>query len=660
MNGVPTNNKKRILIAFAIISVLLAVLSVRTAWIQVVRADEYRQMAIEQQTSDIPLEAKRGNIYDRNGNELATSATCYSIWLRPGDLRDAYPNDEKQNEIAQKLASLLDMSSEELKADFGSSQTLIQIAKYQENDTCEKIKDMEINGVSIAKGTKRYYPFGTSLSQLLGSVNDDNEGRTGIESTYNNYLSGIPGRWVQDTDVNGNTLAYGSKRYYNATDGYNITLTLDEVLQHYAEQAIETGLKKTKASRVMFLAMDPTTGDVLAMACTGSYDSNNATEPINEKDKKKFDKMDGKEQTAYLSEMWKNPLISNLYEPGSTFKLITTSASLEEGVTTPKDKFNDVGWINVDGVILHCWHVGHGKENLVEAVGNSCNPVQVELVMRLGAEKFYNYIDMFGFSDKTHIELPGEEKALIRPISDLTNVDLATMSYGQGIAVTPIQLLTAVNAIGNKGIIMKPRVVKKITDQDGNIVKEIETEEVRQVISEKTASEMCDIMEYVVAEGGGGNAKIDGYRIGGKTGTANIAENGKYTSSTYSSFLGMAPMDDPRITVLAIVEKPKGSNTGSMVAAPIAKEFLENALPYLEIDPKYTNEQETANSAGMVQVPDVVGMKSSAARSSLNGIGLSCEVVPAGTTAENFEVVDQYPKPGTVVERNTTIYIYKE
>ena len=461
----------------------------------------------------------------------------------------------------------------------------MKVAKYLDKETSDKVKELDVTGIEIAEDTKRYYPLGNFASHLLGSVSDDNEGRTGIEQEYDEYLSGVAGRWIKNTDVNGNTLSYGNEKYYQAEDGLDVVLTIDEVLQHYAENAIANGMKETKANRIMCLVMDPKTGDVLAMATNPGFNPNEPTQPVSASELEAFNNfMSVKEQTEYLSEMWRNPIVSDTYEPGSTFKLVTTSAALEEGVTTPDTEYYCNVSYTVPGtnITLHCWStVPHGAGTLTEAVGNSCNPVQIQLALKMGKDTYYDYLEMFGITQKTNVDLPAETSAIIQDKDAIGQVELSTMAYGHGIAVTPIQLAAAVCAIGNDGVLMQPRVVKELRDSDGDTVKTFETKGGKKGDFIKTADEMKSIMEYVVSEGGGGNAKIAGYRIGGKTGTADKVVNGKYSSDTYSSFIGMAPMEDPQLVVLVVVDSPSGVQFGGATAAPIAREFLENALPYL-------------------------------------------------------------------------------
>lgn len=660
MAKVTVTNKKRIAFVFFVFMILLIILSFRMAWIQIVKAEEYTEIATDQQTSDIPIEAKRGAILDRNGKELATSATCYTLWVRPSQLRENNTEDEIQK-LSEDLSKILDASKKTIKERITRKQALVKVGKYLDKSTADKIRDLEISGLEISEDTKRYYPLGTFASQLLGSVTDDNTGRTGVELQYDQYLSGIAGRWIKNTDLNGDTLSYGVEKYYQAEDGLNVVLTIDEVIQHYVEKAIETSMKKTQALRTMCIVMDPKTGDVLAMATNPGFNPNNATEPFDKSAQKTFDKMTSAEQVEYLNQMWRNPIVSDTYEPGSTFKLITTSAAIEEGVANKNSKFTCNVTYDVAGTKLHCWStVPHGTQTLIQAVGNSCNPVQIQLALGLGKDKYYDYLDLFGITEKTGIDYPGETRAIVQNKDLIGPVELATMGYGQGIALTPIQLATAVCAIGNDGVLMQPRLVKELKDSSGKTVKEFETNIVRRVMSSHTAKDMREIMEYVVAKGGGGSAKVLGYKVGGKTGTADKVVNGVYTTDTYSSFIGMAPMDNPKLTVLVVVDSPKGIHFGSVTAAPVAKEIIENTLRYMEISPKYTQEEEKEVNSDYVTVPNVTNEEFSQAAGIVAGKGLKYKVSPEKKNDGDFKVVDQYPKAGTKLKKGGTVYLYRE
>ena len=662
---VTTKNRRRIAIGFGIVALLLLALTFRLAWLQIVDADELTEEAIEQQTQDTPIEAKRGTIYDRNGKELATSTTCYTLWARPTQIAQKNNEDRPDSEIkefASKIAEIIDVDADEVYEDLTMDQELVRIAKYLDRNAADAINELGISGIELTEAKKRYYPLKNFASQLLGSVNDENTGRTGIELQYDQYLSGVEGRTVNDTDLLGNDLANGTKEYYEAQDGLNVVMTIDEAIQHYVEEALDDAMETTKAERIMCLVMDPKTGDILASASTPGYDPNNATEPL-EEDKEEYEKMSADEQNAYLFKLWRNPLVSDTYEPGSTFKLITSSSALEERVINENTTFECHGSFSVSGVRLHCWTSGaHGTQTIKQAVGNSCNPALAKVASLLGKTRFYKYLDLYGITETTGIDYPGEASAIVQSIENVGPVELATIGYGQGISVTPIQLLTAVNSIGNDGVLMKPRYVKALTDSDGNVVEEYEPTTVRKVISSATAKKMRDIMEYVVEEGGGGNAKIAGYRVGGKTGTANKidAGTGEYGDYYYSSFIGMAPMDDPQVSILVIVDSPKGAYYGSIVAAPVAKTILTDVLRYMKITPEYTDEEKEAKNSGYTTVPDVTGVDFSEAVGIIGGKELKYSRPKSARDDDDFVVVDQYPKAGTKVKKNSVVYVYKE
>lgn len=655
---VTLKHKRRIAIGFFAIAILLIALTFRVAWIQIIDAEEYTEKAILQQTTDTPVEAKRGVIYDRNGKELATSTTCYTLWVWPAQFT-AGKTAAEIKEMSAEIAGIVDKDSEKIEAGVTKEQYMVALAKYLDKETADKIRALKYTGLEISAATKRNYPLGSFASHVLGSVNDDNQGRTGLELQYDEYLSGVSGRWVRNHDISGNELVEGREEYHEAKDGLNVVSTLDEAIQHYAEKAIDEGMEKTGAKRIMCLIMEPETGDILASAVTPGFDPNNATVPTDEKIAEEYEK--AKNKTEVLSKMWRNPIVSDTYEPGSTFKLITASSAIEEKAITTTETFSCNSRITIAGVTLHCWsHRDHGTQTIKEAIGNSCNPVLAKVASKMGKTTFYKYLDLYGITEKTGVDYPGEAGSIVQSLENVGPVELATIGYGQGISVTPIQLLTAVSAIGNDGVLMQPRYVKALTDSDGKVVKDYEPVTVRKVLSSKTASEMRSIMEYVVSEGGGGNAKITGYRIGGKTGTANKVENGKYGENYYSSFIGMAPMDDPKVSILVIVDSPKGSYYGSIVAAPIAKSILSDVLRYMNITPEYTEDEKAAMEGNYTVVPDVVGKEFSEAAGIIGGKDLKYSRPKSARDDDNFTVVDQYPKAGTKVKKNSVVYVYKE
>lgn len=658
LSPVNVKNKRRIAIGFLVLAVLMLLLAFRVAWIQVVQADELTEKAIQQQTSDIPIDAKRGEIYDRNGKELATSLTCYSLWVRPSELAENL-DEAGIDKLAQDLSAIVDEEAADIKKNLTKDQALVRVAKELEKEAADQIRDMEVSGLELSEETKRYYPSGNFASQLLGSVTDDGTGRTGIELQYDQYLSGVAGRWVKNTDVTGNQLVDGSEEYFEAKNGLNVVLTIDEAIQYYVEKALEEGMEETGAERIMCLVMDPETGEILASAVTPGYDPNNATEPDDEEELKAFKELSEEEQTNYLFQMWRNPIVSDTYEPGSTFKLITASSALDEGVISLTDTFSCNTKINVAGVTLHCWSSrDHGTQTIKQAIGNSCNPVLAQIAAKLGKENFYKYLDLYGITSQTGIDYPGETGSITYALEDVGPVELATIGYGQSISITPIQLLAAVCSIGNDGVLLQPRYVKALTDEDGKVVEEFEKTEVRRVISEETAAEMRDIMEYVVSEGGAGGAKVTGYRVGGKTGTANKVEDGKYGDNYYSSFIGMAPMNDPKVAILVVVDSPKGAFYGSMVACPIAKNILTDVLRYMNIEPQYTEEEKAAMESNYTTVPNIVGQEYSEAVGIVAGKNLNC--ASSDSTVDNYIVAAQYPAAGTKVKVGSDVYAYSQ
>ncbi len=657
------SSRKNLIIILMIVFACILLLCLRLGWIQIVKGSEYSEKAVAQQTRDTPIEAERGVIYDTNGNELAVSVTSYTVWVRPSDVRAAETAEKKEanvEKVSKTLSEVLGLEYDDVRKDVEKEQSIVKIDQGLDKDTADKIREEELPGVEIAEDTKRSYPLGAFAAHTLGTVNDDNEGRSGLELQYNTYLSGVAGRWVNYTDTGGNRLSYGDERYYQAEDGYSIVTTIDQVIQHYTEKAIAKVQKKTSADRVMAIVMDPETGEILAMAQTPEFDLNNPTVPLDKSEQKKLEDMSDSEKVTYWNKMWRNSLISDVYEPGSTFKLLTTSIALEEGIADTDDTFTCSGSIDVAGETIHCWRSEnpHGTQTLKQAVGNSCNPVFVQLATKIGIDKFYNYMATFGITGKTGIDFPGEGTAILQDEESAGPVGLATIGFGQGVAVTPIQLITAVSALGNDGKLMQPRLVKEMQDSDGKTVETFDAKVVRQVVSKETADEMCEIMQYVVDEGGGGTAAVEGYAVGAKTGTANQVNDAGtgYTEKTDSSCIAMAPMDDPKVAVLVIADNPKGVKYGSVTAAPGVQQILSDTLRYLNISPS----EESGDSEGeKVQVPDVVGEKASEAIGILAGDSLSYDMDEDAAAEDDFIVTKQYPAAGTKVKKGSRIYLYE-
>lgn len=663
-NNIKYSNRVRVLVGFFFICAALLLLSIRLAQIMIVDSDELTKRAVSQQTRDSTIDAKRGVIYDRNGKELATSSICYTLYGRPVTITEEMSIIELKA-LCQTLADIIDqkrISAEDIEKKITGGDVFVTLAKRLSKEQLAKIRELRVPGLEFSQGTMRYYPLNNFASQVLGSVNDDGVGRTGIELQYNEILSGMNGRWIINTDISGNELVEGTEKYYAAVDGYNFYLTIDEAIQYYCEEEAKAAYKKWKAKKVEILAMDPNNGEILASCVYPGFDPNDPMTPkgLSKKEREKFEKLNDKKKTEYLSRMWRNPLVSDTYEPGSTFKLITAAAAIEEKAISLNEKFYCKGSFRVADYVMHCWYDGaHGKQNVKKALANSCNPAFAEIAKKIGATRFRKYINLFGFGQLTGVDYPGESNSLMQ--SNIGPVELATLGFGQGISITPIQLATAVSAIGNGGYLVEPHYMKGIADREGKTTETVERKLIRKVISKKTSNIMKDMMEYEVAEGGGGTAKIKGYRIGGKTGTAQKADKGAYHEyDYYSSFICMAPIDDPKITLLVIVDSPRGAQYGSIVAAPSAKNILKNVLRYMAISPVYSEKEEQSRNSAYTVVPDVTGKAFHEAVGIITGKELKYSRPDYTKGKDDWEIVDQYPKAGTKVKKNTIVYVYKD
>ena len=657
---ITSKNRNRLALGFGVVLALLFVLIFRMGYWQIYKSDELKVLAADMQKVDTEIAPVTGAIYDSIMNTLAETVTEYELYAYTQYIYkdESISADDKAKRIL-RLAHITGRDAAEIKALLEGEENLVLLGEGLTRQQVEAAENEFEGDVVVKTRSARYYPNGAFAAQVLGGVNKDNAGRSGLEYEYNSTLAGIKGRTVRTTDNNGDTLSNSKTRYYKAQDGYGIVTTIDSVIQHFVEDALVTGMKKTGADAITCIVMDPKTGDILAMATTPEYDPNESNEPSDPKEKEEFEKMTDKEKTEYLSNMWKITAVSDVYEPGSTFKLIAAAAALDSGSATEKSSYKCTGAIKVGGYYLHCLAT-HGKQSLKEAVGNSCNPALAKVALDMGADTFYNYIDMFGFNDPTGVDLPGEGLSIVKDPATMSDVDLATTGYGHGIAITPLQVLCAVNSLGNKGILMKPKIVDRIVDTDGKTVEEMPDTEVRQVVSEDTAAEMCDIMEYYVSDAGGTTAYIPGFRVGGKTGTANRVENQKYSEATNTSFVAMAPMDDPKISMICIVYNPKKVQYGAYTAGPIVKEITEKSLEYLGVERKLTKEEKKAAKKNTVEVPDVTGMDSKDAIRNIEHYGLKYTVIPEDHSNQSFVVVDQYPKAGTRVEKDAVVYIYSE
>ena len=652
------NSKKRLVIVMVLACSLFLCLIFRIGYLQLIKGEWFSTKAAEQQTREIPIEAKRGTIYDTNMKELAVSVTKYTVWCKPVEVKDA-------KKTSEQLSKILDEDYDDIYKKVNKKKmALVKVKRWIDDKTANKVTKAGLSGIWVAEDNQRYYPYGNFASYVLGHTSSDSSGVAGIELKYDGVLKGTAGKLVVSTDAAGKEIPQGSEQYYEPTTGNGLVLTIDEVIQHYCEKAAQKAYEENNATKVTIIAMDPKTGDIKAMVKKPDYNPNTPTKAIYPYYEKILEecKDDDKKTMAAYSNMWRNTAISDTYEPGSTFKLITSSAGLEEGVVKQNDKFTCNGSVTVEGRKIKCWrsYRPHGAETFKQGVQNSCNPVFVEVGRRLGVSKMYNYIDAFGLNKKTNIDLPGEAGSILYKEKDVGPVELATISFGQSISVTPIQLITSVCSIVNDGNRMQPRLVKAYTDNKGNITKGLDPVKVKQVISKETSAQMREIMESVVTDGGGKIAYLPGYRLGGKTGTAQKVINGTYAQGHYvCSFVGMAPADDPQIVVLAIVDEPTGVMAfGSTTAGPIIKEVMSNTLKYLDVEPKYTEEEKAENVKTKVKVPDVRGLTIEEATKVLEEAKLEANIDNDVDIKKGTVIKDMFPKPGVSVNEGSLISIY--
>lgn len=652
---------KRMIIVLMVIVMLFVLIVGRFFYIQIIKGEEYQNTAINQQTRELTVEARRGTIYDRNGKALAVSATAYKVVLSP-----ATTDDEDAKLILEKLPDLLGVEATKIENALARNTYYEVVARRVEQNVADDVRafvrENSLGGsISIVDDPKRYYPYNDFACHVLGFVGSDNQGLAGLEVMYEDYLRGTDGKIVLATDAVGNDLSLlDYEKYIEAVDGYNLNTTLDETIQHYLEKHLKEAYELRQLSGYAGgIVMDVETGGILAMAVINGYNLNDPFTITDPQVLAQLEGLTGDELTAARSEalndMWRNVLISDSYEPGSTFKAITSSIAVEENIISDTTTFFCPGYKIVAGTRIHCAdHAGHGTENFQQAMNNSCNPAYMDIGEMIGAEIFNEYITGFGFRAYTDIDLPGEGLGVLHSAESLKGpVQLATTSFGQTFKITPIQLITAVGAIANDGKMMKPYLVSSITDQDGNVVESTEPTVVKQVISESTADRVVSMMEKVVSEGGGVNAYAKGFRVCGKSGTSQKIDQ-KNEDGTYdytSSFIAFAPADDPQVIMLLLLDEPQTQPIyGSYIVAPIISTLMEEVLTYMEVSPQYTEDELNQQD---VAVPMLVGVDSSTAQATVSHLGLKVRVIGGAG-----EVEKQIPAAGQSIPYTGTVLLY--
>ncbi len=663
-----TKLKKREFVLLIVYTLALCFMLYRVGFIQFIKGEEYQQLAYSNQTQKRQINPKRGTIYDRNGQWLAISASVDTISVNPRALRDEVEGDQgKLLAIANDLAGFLDMEAETILAKFNMNSRYEYLKRKVDNEVGTKVRDYvseaKLKNINIDEDSKRYYPNGKLASHILGFTGVDDQGLSGIELVLDSTLKGIPGKIMNEVDVLGRQISFSQERYVDAIDGYNVYLTIDETIQHLAEKALEqASLDYNLKNGGTIVVMDPNTGEVLAMVSFPDYNPNDPDALpgfVTDLDWKGFG--DEEDSTLLWGTVFRNKAVMDTYEPGSVFKAITAAAALEEGVVSLSTA-EYCKPITMAGHTIDCWKKGgHGAEDFLHAMYNSCNPVLVKTGLDLGIEKFYRYVRMFGFQERTGIELQGEPKAEeYKKLwhSDPKEIDLAVSTFGQRFQVSPIQLITAYSAIANGGNLMKPTIIKQITDSEGNIIKKMEPQVVRKVISEKTAETVRTALEGVVAEGTGKNAYISGYRIGGKTGTSETLTT-KTDGRYIVSFMAIAPADKPEICVLVVLDHPQVEpKTGGVLAAPVAGKLTEEILEYLQLEREYT-EKDKIDMTQEVYVPNVTGLTVKQAEEKLKAFGLKYTLEGSNTALEAI-VYNQTPKADFSVPQSATVILYTD
>lgn len=656
----------------AILILLILVLGfgaavLRLTYLTTIQSSELQESAVDLQLADTTVSAKRGTIYDANGNVLAESASVWQVVMSPVNFK----NDKQRQAAAKGLSEIFDLEYNDVLDDTKQQSHYVVVKRRIESDEREKVlelidtlkKDYSCSGViQLLDDYKRYYPKNSLASSVIGFTGSDDQGLEGIEYEYDSYLSGTPGRIITAQNARGTDMPFRYEQNVESEDGNNVYLTIDETIQSICEKYMQKGVEDNNVlNKGVCIAMDVNTGAILAMVTTDGYDLNNPYE-LSAKDKKKIKSTSKKKQaeaeSAALSNMWRNKAVADTYMPGSVFKMCVASAALEENLVNEKTSFTCTGSISVEGETIHCSNIsGHGTQNFVEAISNSCNPAFIQIGQMLGAGKFRQYYQGFGFSDKTGIDLPGEAEDSFWKEGKMGGVDLAVASFGQNFTITPIQMITACAAVSNGGYVVQPHVVSKITDSKGNVIKTVDKKVKRQVISDDTSKKMNEYLEYNTERQGAAAGYISGYKVAGKTGTTEKRGVTKVESSFsedyISSFCGYAPADDPQIAMLVFFDTPDGdAYYGSQVSSPVFINIMSEVLPYLDVKTSYTDEElgYVDASAG-----DYTGVSIDEAKKAVEADGFTATVKGNGST-----VISQIPTVSSGLQKGGSIVLYTD
>lgn len=645
---VPLTIKRRILIVTILFIVGMIAIIVRLGYVQIVEGKVLQEKALKQHTRDRTIPATRGSIYDRNMEIIAQSGSISTIGVVHAQIKDAV-------EVSKVLSEKLEMNYEKVYKKVTKKVAFERIATKVDKEVADEIRDMNLPGVKVDEDSKRYYPYNDLAAHVIGFVGKDNQGIIGLEVQYDSYLKGEPGNILMETNGRGERRMKEAEVRVEPINGNHLVTTLDVTLQQYTQQAIDKVVAEKNAKRGAIILMNPQNGEIYAMANSPSFDLNepftiNILEVASE-----WTLFSQEEKQKYLNQMWRNFVINDTYEPGSTFKVFTSAMGLESGVVTPNTMFECNSCRVVAGRTIKCWRSprSHGTQTFTQGVQNSCNPVFMDIAEDVGAEAFYNYMVKFGFKSKTGIDLPGEAVGILHAPNKIGPVELATMSFGQSFQITPMQLLTGASAAINGGYMITPHFGKQVVDDAGNVIEEFKYDKGEQVISTQTSEQLKVILESVVSEGTGNKSYIPGYRIGGKTATSEKLprRSGKYIAS----FMSFAPAENPEVIGLVMIDEPQGSYYGGAVAGPVMKGVMANALPYLGVEPVYTEKELGMEEVQTVNVPLFENLAVKDAKELAHKQGLNVEIIGEGKL-----IVAQFPREGETINKTSKILLYTE
>lgn len=640
-----TYNRRNIFIVFTVVLLIACLLIVRLTYVMVYRADYYGVRAQQLHERERPIKAERGIIYDRNGIEIASNKPVCTISVIHSQIKDP-------ETVIQLLSQTLGMSEEKVRKRVEKVSSIERIKANVDKETADKIRNFDLDGVMVDEDYKRYYPYGSLASKVIGFTGSDNQGIIGLEVEYDKYLQGIDGTILTLTTAQGLEIENAAEDRIEPIEGNSLTLSLDVNIQQYCEQAAKKVMEEKQAKNVKMILMNPQNGEIYAMVNYPEFDLNSPYTLINQ-DQSMAATLTDKEKNDLLNEMWRNACISDTYEPGSTFKTVTAASALEEGVVKLTDNFYCPGYKIVEDRRIRCHKAGgHGAETFVDGIKNSCNPVFIELGARVGATNLYKHFKKLGLFSRTGIDVPGEANSIMHKIEDIGAVELATISFGQSFQITPLQLLRSASAIVNGGTLITPHFGVTITNPETGNVQTLKYDVSDGAVSKETSETMKSLLEAVVSDGSGKRAYLPGFRIGGKTATSEKLPRG--TGKYISSFMGFAPADNPQVIAIVLIDEPVGIYYGGTIAAPVISDVFDNVLPYLGIEENYSQQEVEEYDIGSFTVPDFMG-KSKEEADELIKVYEFGEVYYIG---DGDKVAEQFPLSGETVNKNSDLILY--